>query len=424
MQVFLVQRFFCAILAFRRLDEFNGGMHLADRLSVVKPSPTLAAGAKAKALKAQGKDIIDLTLGEPDFDTPAHIKDAAIEAIRAGQTKYTPVDGTAALKAAIQQKFRNQNGLVYEPAQISVANGGKQIIYNALMATLNTGDEVVIISPYWTSYPDMVLLAGGTPMVINAAAENGFKLQPAQLAAAITPKTKWVIINSPSNPCGAAYTVYELAALGAVLVQHPQVLVMSDDLYEHIVYNGFTFHTIAQIVPELYDRTLTVNGVAKAYAMTGWRIGFAGGPKWLIDAMRLIQSQSTSNPCSISQAAAIAAVIGPHEIIRARTHEFETRRDRVHALLNELPNIHCHKPEGAFYLYPDFNAYIGKTTADGTKLADDNTLVEYLMNDCGVCLVAGSAFGTPGFLRLSYATALPELERAMGKLRESLVKLK
>lgn len=397
---------------------------LAHRMHAIKPSPTLAAGAKAKALMAEGRDIIDLTLGEPDFDTPEHIKAAAVEAIKRGDTKYTPVDGTAALKKAIVEKFRTQNGLEYTPAEITVGAGGKHVIYNAMVATVDAGDEVMIPAPYWVSYPDIVLLAGGTPVFVNMPAANGFKLTPELLRAAVTPKTKWLILNSPSNPCGATYTRAELQALADELRNHPHVMVMSDDLYEHIVYDGLEFVTIAALDADVKSRTLTVNGVSKAYAMTGWRIGFAGGPKWLIDAMRMLQSQSTSNPSSISQAAAVAALSGDHKIIRERTAEFKTRRDKTAEWLNAIPGVKCHKPEGSFYLYPSFETFMGATTPDGKVLADDTALCMYLLEGVGVAVVMGSAFGTPGFLRISYATSLAKLEEACKRIAKAVGELK
>ncbi len=397
--------------------------YTATRLAQVKPSPTLAAGARTKALIAAGRDIIDLTLGEPDFHTPDYVKAAAIKAIEDNQTKYTAVDGTPAVKAAVQRKFKHQNGLAYAIEQISVGTGGKQVIYNALQATLSAGDEVIILAPYWTSYPDMILLADGVPVEIALSQDNGFKLTPAQLRAAITPKTKWLILNSPSNPCGAAYSRAELQALADELLNHPQVMILSDDLYEHILYDG-EFVTIAQLHPDIYARTLTVNGVAKAYAMTGWRIGFAGGPKWLIDAMRLVQSQSTSNPCSVSQAATIAALDGDHALIRARTAEFKQRRDRTAELLNKIPGIQCHKPEGSFYLYPAMHDLFGKRLPDGSGLETDTQFVMYLLDHANVSTVQGQAFGTNGFFRISYATSLDKLEEACARIEDAVAKLK
>ncbi len=394
-----------------------------DRLNAIQPSPTLAAGAKAKELAAAGQDIIDLTLGEPDFDTPEPIKAAAIAAIQAGKTKYTPVDGTVELKKAIQTKFKTQNNLDYALNEITVGTGGKQVIFNAILATVQKGDEVIIPAPYWVSYPDIVLLAEGTPVFITTSAAQEFKITAAQLRAAITPKTKWVILNSPSNPCGAAYTRAELQALADELDQHPHVLVMSDDLYEHITYDNFRFTTIAECSAELKKRTLTLNGVSKAYAMTGWRIGFAGGPQWLIDAMRKLQSQSTSNPSSISQAAAAAALSGDHQVIRDRTSEFQKRRDAMANWLNAIPGVHCHKPEGSFYLYPDISSFIGAVTPNQETLTDDTAVTMYLLESVGVATVMGSAFGTPGFIRISYATSLEKLEEAAKRMANALGKL-
>ncbi len=396
---------------------------LAARMSAIQPSQTLAAGAKAKALIAEGHDVIDLTVGEPDFDTPDHIKVAGIAAIQAGQTKYTPVDGTAALKKAIIQKFQTQNNLTYKPEEITVGSGGKQVIFNAILATVGPGDEVVIPAPYWVSYPDIVAIAGGTSAFIPTTMKDGFKITAAQLRTAITPKTKWLIINSPSNPCGAAYTSAELSALADELKKHPHVMILSDDLYEHITYDGFKFSTIAAIAPELKDRTLTLNGVSKAYSMTGWRIGFAGGPKWLIDAIRVLQSQSTSNPSSISQAASIAAVTGNHDIIRERTAEFQKRRNATAAWLNAIPGVKCHVPEGSFYLFPSVETFIGARTAEGKILATDTDITMYFLEQANVATVMGSAFGCPGFIRISYATSMEKLKAACERISRALASL-
>ena len=345
---------------------------LADRLQCIKPSATIAVTDKARALKLAGRDVIGLGAGEPDFDTPDNIKEAAIRAIRDGRaSKYTNVDGIAELKAAVVAKFKRENGLDYKPSQISIGAGGKQVLYNALVATLDPGDEVIIPAPYWVSYPDMVLLAGGTPVAVTATAETGFKLKPEQLEAAITPRTKWLILNSPSNPTGAAYTRAELKALTDVLVKHPHVWVMSDDMYEHLVYDDFVFTTPAQIEPGLYPRTLTVNGVSKAYCMTGWRIGYGAGPKQLIKAMGAIQSNSTANPCSISQAAAIEALNGPQDFIAPNTAVFKQRRDLVVGALNKIPGMYCPRPEGAFYVYPSVAGLIGKRTPQGETIRND-----------------------------------------------------
>lgn len=376
----------------------------SDALKRVQPSATLAVTQKARELKAQGIDVISLGAGEPDFDTPDHIKAAAIEAIHAGKTKYTPVDGIPELKAAIADKFKRENGLTYTADQISVAPGGKPVIFNALTATLNPGDEVIIPAPFWVSYPDMVRLCGGEPVVARAGLEDGFKLRPETLAAAITPKTKWLIFNSPSNPTGAGYTRSEIQALADVLLDHPHVLVMTDDMYEHIAYDGFEFATMAEVEPRLYERTLTTNGVSKAFAMTGWRIGYAGGPKPLIDAMRKVMSQTTSNPCSISQWAAVAALNGPLDFLPERNAAFKARRDRMLADINAAPGLTAPTPEGAFYVFADCSGAIGKTTESGHRIETDIDFCALLLQDEAVAVVPGSAFGAaPGF-RVSYAT--------------------
>jgi aspartate aminotransferase len=397
---------------------------LAQRLSRIKPSPTIAVTQKARDLKAAGRNVISLGAGEPDFDTPDNIKDAAIRAINAGDTKYTAVDGTPALKKAICAKFKRENGLEYAPDQITVGVGGKQVIYNALMATLDPGDEVIVPAPYWVSYPDMVQLAEGTPVFVSCPPEKGFKLQPEDLERVITPKTKWLILNSPNNPTGAAYTKAELKALTDVLVRHPHVWVMTDDMYEHLNYDGFEFSTPAQIEPALYARTLTINGVSKAYAMTGWRIGYAGGPKDLIKAMGVIQSQSTSNPASISQAAAVEALNGPQDFIAERAHAFKERRDLVVSMLNQAAGIQCHKPEGAFYVYPSCAGTLGKTTPDGKLIETDEDFVTYLLESEGVAVVQGSAFGLAPFFRISYATSLAELEDACQRIQRACAALR
>ncbi len=397
---------------------------LADRLARIKPSPTIAVTTKAAELKAAGRDVIGLGAGEPDFDTPANIKAVAIKAIEQGQTKYTAVDGTPALKKAICAKFKRENGLEYTPDQITVGVGGKQVIYNALMATLDPGDEVIVPAPYWVSYPDMVQLAEGTPVFVSCPPEKGFKLQPEDLERVITPKTKWLILNSPNNPTGAAYTKAELKALTDVLVRHPHVWVMTDDMYEHLNYDGFEFSTPAQIEPALYARTLTINGVSKAYAMTGWRIGYAGGPKDLIKAMGVIQSQSTSNPASISQAAAVEALNGPQDFIAERAHAFKERRDLVVSMLNQATGIQCHKPEGAFYVYPSCAGTLGKTTPDGKLIETDEDFVTYLLESEGVAVVQGSAFGLAPFFRISYATSLAELEDACQRIQRACAALR
>ncbi len=397
---------------------------LASRLKRIKPSPTIAVTQKARELQAAGRDVIGLGAGEPDFDTPDHIKDAAAKAMAAGDTKYTAVDGTPALKKAICAKFSRENGLTYTPDQITVGNGGKQVLYNALMATLNPGDEVIIPAPYWVSYPDMVLLAEGEPVAVECPADKGFKLQPEDLEKAITPRTKWLILNSPSNPTGAAYTRDEMKALTDVLLRHPQVWVMSDDMYEHLLYDGVVFATPAQVEPKLYDRTLTVNGVSKAYAMTGWRIGYAGGPKDVIKAIAMMQSQSTSNPSSISQAAAVEALNGPQEFLKERAEAFRQRRDLVVSMLNQATGIQCHKPEGAFYVYPSCAGCIGKTTPDGKTINTDEDFVTYLLESEGVAVVQGSAFGLAPFFRISYATSTEALEEACRRIQRACAALK
>ncbi len=391
---------------------------IADSLSRIKPSATLAVTDKARVLKAAGRNVIGLGAGEPDFDTPGNIKLAAIHAIEAGKTKYTAVDGIPELKEAIIAKFSRENGLSYKPAQITVGTGGKQVLYNALMATINPGDEVVIPAPYWVSYPEMVALAGGEPVPVVCTAEQGFKLRPEALEKAITPKTKWLILNSPSNPTGAAYTRAELKAITDVLVRHPHVWVMTDDMYEHLVYDDFVFTTPAQVEPLLFDRTLTVNGVSKAYCMTGWRIGYAGGPAELIRAMATIQSQSTSNPSSISQWAAVEALNGPQDFIAANNKVFKERRDLVVAMLNQATGIACPRPEGAFYVYPSCAGTIGKTTPSGKKLASDEDFVTELLEAEGVAVVQGSAFGLGPAFRISYATKTSDLEEACRRIQK------
>ncbi len=391
---------------------------LSDTLARVKPSPTIAVTTKAAELKAEGRDVIGLGAGEPDFDTPDNIKEAAKAAIDAGKTKYTAVDGIPDLKKAICAKFKRDNGLDYMPSQVTVGTGGKQVLYNALMATLNPGDEVVIPAPYWVSYPDMVLLAGGEPVIAPATAETAYKLTPDALEAAITPKTKWLIFNSPSNPTGAGYTWDELKALTDVLMRHPHVWVMSDDMYEHLVYDDFKFCTPAQVEPALYDRTLTVNGVSKAYAMTGWRIGYAAGPEDVIGAMRKIQSQSTSNPCSISQWAALEALSGPQDYITENNKTFQRRRDMVVEMLNAADGVECPVPEGAFYVYPSIAGCIGKTSAGGAKIADDEAFATALLEEKGVAVVFGAAFGTSPCFRVSYATSDEALKDACTRIQE------
>jgi len=390
---------------------------LSETLSRVKPSPTIAVTTKAAELRAAGKDVIGLGAGEPDFDTPQNIKDAAVAAIAAGKTKYTPVDGIPELKQAICAKLKRDNGLSYTPAQVSVGTGGKQILYNALMATLNEGDEVVIPAPYWVSYPDMVLLAGGLPVIAPATLENNFKLTPEQLEAAITPNTKWLIFNSPSNPTGAGYSREELKALTDVLMRHPHVWVMTDDMYEHLAYDDFTFCTPAEVEPALYDRTLTCNGVSKAYAMTGWRIGYAAGPVELIAAMRKIQSQSTSNPCSVSQWAAVEALNGPQDFLPTNNEIFKRRRDLVVSMLSQIDGITCPVPEGAFYVYPSISGLLGKTSKGGTLIDSDEAFATALLEETGVAVVFGAAFGLSPNFRVSYATSDEALKEACTRIQ-------
>ncbi|MGO4410679.1 MULTISPECIES: pyridoxal phosphate-dependent aminotransferase [unclassified Brevundimonas] len=393
-------------------------------LSRVKPSATLAVTARARELKREGRDVIGLGAGEPDFDTPDNIKAAAIDAINRGETKYTDADGMPELKAAIVAKFARENGLTYAANQIHVASGGKPVIYNAFLATLNPGDEVIVPAPYWVSYPDMVLLAGGEPVTVIGQEADGFKLRPEVLDAAITPKTKWIILNSPSNPTGAAYTRAELEALAVVLRKHPQVWILTDDMYEHLVYGGFEYLTIAQVAPDLYGRTLTVNGVSKAYAMTGWRIGYAGGPKPLIDLMRKVASQTTSNPSSISQWAAVEALNGPQDFLAERAGAFERRRDLVVSMLNQATGVRCPTPEGAFYVYPSIEGLIGKTTESGVVIADDEIFTTELLNQEGVAVVQGTAFGLSPYFRVSYATSEDVLEAACARIQKFCASLK
>ena len=390
---------------------------LASRLGRIKPSPTIAVTNRARELKAAGQDIIGLGAGEPDFDTPEAIKNAAIEAIARGETKYTAVDGTPALKAAICAKFKRENGLDFAPNQVTVSGGGKQVIYNALMATLNPGDEVLIPAPYWVSYPDMVMLAEGTPVTVPASEADGFKLRPEALEAAITPRTKWLILNSPSNPTGAAYSRDELKGLTDVLMAHPHVWLFSDDIYEHLVYDGFEFHAALAVEPNLAERTLTMNGVSKAYAMTGWRIGYGVGPAPLIKAMAMIQSQSTSNPCSISQAAAVAALEGPQDFLDQWRGVFQERRDLVVAMLNQAPGLVCHRPEGAFYVYPSCAGTIGKTAPDGKTVESSEDVAGYLLESVGVAVVHGAAFGLDPYFRVSYATSTDVLREACERIQ-------
>ena len=396
---------------------------LSRTLARVKPSPTIAVTSKAQELKAAGRDVIGLGAGEPDFDTPQNIKDAAVAAIAEGKTKYTAVDGIIELKQAICAKFKRDNDLDYVPAQVSVGTGGKQTLYNALMATLNPGEEVIIPAPYWVSYPDMVLLAGGTPVAVECQIEQDFKMTAEQLEAAITPNTKWFIFNSPSNPTGAGYTWDELKALTDVLLRHPHVLIMSDDMYEHLCYDGFKFCTPAQVEPKLYDRTLTCNGVSKAYAMTGWRIGYAAGPEKLIGAMRKVQSQSTSNPCTISQWAAVEALNGTHDYIAPNNEMFVRRRNLVVSAMNAIEGITCPVPEGAFYVYPSIAGLIGKTSAAGTLIENDEIFATALLEETGVAVVFGAAFGLSPNFRISYATSDENLVEACKRMTDFCAEL-
>lgn len=397
--------------------------HLSAALGRIAPSATLAMSGRVIDLKAQGIDVIGLSAGEPDFDTPDFVKEAAIQAIRDGMTKYTAVDGIAPLKQAIIAKFKRDNGIDYTPRQITVNSGGKHTLFNALVATIDAGDEVIIPAPYWVSYPDIVQFAGGTPVIIMATAAQNYKITPEQLDAAITPKTRWLILNSPSNPTGAAYDANELKALGEVLLRHPHVLLLSDDMYEHIWYAESPFATMLQVCPALYDRTLTMNGASKAYAMTGWRIGYAGGPEWLIKAMADLQSQSTSNPCSISQYAVLAALNGPQDFLRERNSAFRERRDLVVAMLNDAPGLSCPTPEGAFYVYPDASGVMGKTTPKGRVIQTDADLIDYFLDDHRVAAVHGAAFGlSPGF-RISYATSAEILKEACTRIQSACAAL-
>jgi aspartate aminotransferase len=390
---------------------------LSDAIGRIKPSPTIAISDLAKKLKAEGRDIIALSAGEPDFDTPDNIKQAAIRAIERGETKYTAVDGMPELKAAISRKFKRENGLDYKPNQITVGTGGKQVLFNALVATINPGDEVIIPAPYWVSYPDIVLFAGGTPVPVVGKLEDAFKIKPAALEKAITKKTKWLIFNSPSNPTGAAYTRAELKALTDVLVKHPHVWVLTDDMYEHLVYDDFEFTTPAQVEPKLYERTLTMNGMSKAYCMTGWRLGYAGGPEHLIKAMGTLQSQSTTNPSSITQWAGVEALDGPQDFIPKHNKVFKERRDLVVSMLNQANGITCAKPEGAFYVYPFCAGAIGKTAPSGKKIETDEDFVKELLAAEGVAVVHGTAFGLAPAFRVSYATSTEQLEEACARIQ-------
>jgi aspartate aminotransferase len=398
---------------------------LKDSLSRIKPSATMAVTDKARALKAAGRDVIGLGAGEPDFDTPDNIKRAAIKAIETGRaSKYTAVEGLAELKQAVVGKFKRENNLDYKTSQIIVSTGGKQVLYNALCVTLNPGDEVIIPAPYWVSYPDMVLLAGGEPVIVPTRMEDGFKMRPEALEKAITPRTKWIIFNSPSNPTGAAYTKAELKKVTDVLVRHPQVWVMTDDMYEHLVYDDFEFATPAEIEPRLYERTLTVNGVSKAYCMTGWRIGYAGGREDLIKAMSMLQSQSTSNPVAVSQWASVEALNGPQDFIAKHNAIFKERRDLCVSMLNQANGLKCPKPEGAFYVYPSCAGAIGKTAPSGKKLANDEDFVTELLESEGVAVVQGTPFGHGPAFRISYATKTEDLEEACRRIQRFCGNLK
>jgi len=396
---------------------------ISDRMQRIKPSPTIFIANLAMKMKAEGRNVIGLAQGEPDFDTPQNIKDAAKRAIDRGETKYTQVDGTPALKEAVCGKFKRENGLDYTPQQITVGTGGKQVLFNALMATVNPGDEVIVPAPYWVSYPDIVVLADGTPVPVPCPQNNGFKLRPEDLDAAITPKTKWLILNSPSNPTGSAYTRTELKAVAEVLVRHPHVWVLADDMYEHLVYDAFEFTSIAQVEPRLYPRTLTLNGVSKAYCMTGWRIGYAGGPVELIKAIAALQSQSTTNPSSISQAAAVEALNGPQDFIPKNNAVFKTRRDLVVSMLNRCKGLHCPTPEGAFYVYPSCAGTLGRRTPAGKVIETDTDFVTYLLEAEGVAVVPGTAFGLAPHFRISYATSNEELREACTRIERACAAL-
>jgi aspartate aminotransferase len=395
----------------------------ASRISRIKPSPTIAIAAKARELKASGRDVIALSTGEPDFETPVHIRDAAKAAMDRGETRYTAVSGTLELREAISQAFKRNNGLAYSPDQISVGCGGKQTIFNALICTLDPGDEVIIPAPYWVSYPDITLLCEGTPVPVDCPKETGFKLTPAALAAAITPRTKWLILNSPSNPTGAGYTADELKALSDVVLDHPHVRVMTDDIYEHLVYGGFEFATLAQVAPNLYDRTLTLNGVSKAYCMTGWRVGWAAGSRDL-KAMNDVQSQSTTHTASISQAAAVAALNGPQDFIAAHNGVFKERRDLVVRMLNEADGIVCPTPQGAFYVYPSCEGCIGKVTPEGRTIGTDEEFAIYLLDSEGVAVVHGAAFGLSPYFRISYAASTELLKDSCTRIRRACERLR
>jgi aspartate aminotransferase len=393
--------------------------HIAARLNRIKPSPSSMAGQRARELRALGRDIVGLTAGEPDFDTPPNVCEAVVRAMSESRTKYTDVGGTPELKAAIAAKFKRDNGLDYQPGEIIASTGGKQIIFNALMCTVEAGDEVIVPTPYWVSYPDIVLLADGQPVFVPCPPENGFKLRAQDLERAITPRTRWLVLNAPNNPSGATYSAAELKALAEVLLRHPKVWVLTDDIYEHVLYDGRKFATIAQVEPALKERTLTVNGVSKAYAMTGWRMGYGGAPAALVKAMVKLQSQSTSNPSSISQAATVEALNGPQDFIAERTAIFQQRRDAVVAELNSIPGISCHMPEGAFYLYPSCSRLIGKATPEGKTIESDNDFVLHLLESQNLAVLQGAAYGVSPFFRISFAASMAKLKEGCDRLRRA-----
>jgi aspartate aminotransferase len=398
-------------------------LQIASRLNRIKPSPSSMAGQRARELRAAGRDIVGLTSGEPDFDTPDHVKEAVQVALAAGQTKYTDVAGTPELRAAVADKFRRDNRLEYQPDEIIVGTGGKQVIFNAFMCTIEPGDEVIVPTPYWVSYPDIVLLADGKPVFVPCPPEKGFKLQPADLERAITPRTRWLVMNAPNNPSGAAYTREEMKALTDVLLRHPHVWVMTDDIYEHILYDGRSFVTPAQVEPALKARTLTINGVSKSYAMTGWRIGYGAGPAELIKPMVKLQSQSTSNPSSVAQAGALAALTGPQDFIRTRTAEFQARRDAIVARLNAIPGISCHLPEGAFYVFPSCQELLGMRTPQGDRLESSDDFVLYLLDTQGLAVLQGTAYGVAPYFRISFATSMARLEEGCARLARACAEL-
>jgi len=405
-------------------NEFNAGAALSERIGRIEMNPIIKILNQVRSMELAGHKLANFSVGEPDFDTPQNIQDAAIAAMRRGETRYTTSDGTAVLKEAIKRKFKRENGLDYEPTQIGVGSGAKHIIYNALQCTLNPGDEVIIPAPYWTSYPDVVRFCDGTPVFVNCGREQGFRLNPEQLDRAITPRTKWLILNSPSNPSGAVYGAADLAAIAEVLLRHPKVMILSDDMYEHLLYDGMQRATIAQVAPDLYPRTLTVNGVSKTYSMTGWRIGYAGGPTPLLRAMANIQSQATSNPCSISQAAAVEALNGPQDIVGERAAIFEQRRDMMVRLLKQVPGMICPKPEGAFYTYVDCTGLVGKKTPAGKVIANDTDLAVYLLDQAHVATVQGAGFGLSPYLRLAYATSFENIEQGCARIRRACEELR